>query len=110
MGWTLLYHPADHFCATTLPLVRTTLVLLLLKIFVHDQIDLEQCLRVTNLFLEVVKAKHVCKIEKQKKDKISITCDILMSFTQPNQDTISHQILNHKKRKGKEEETHQAIQ
>ena len=36
-----IYHPADHFCATTSPLVRTTLVLLLLKIFVHDQIDLK---------------------------------------------------------------------
>ena len=53
--------------------------------------------RMTILFLEAVEAKHRCKIEKRTTDKIQITCDILMSSTQPNQGTISHQILNHKK-------------
>ena len=70
---------------------------------------IQNLVRVTILFLEAVEAKHRCKTEKRTTDKIQITCDILMSSTQPNQGTISHQILNHKEMKWKEEETHRAI-
>ena len=70
---------------------------------------IQSLVRVTTLSLEVV--KHQSKIEKQKKKIRSLVIFWwVLSNTQPNQGTIPHhQILNHKERKGKEEETHQAI-